>query len=261
MARVAHDLRQLNVPAEIATAWHSVCESIEHRSKPSMQKGLKEVLEVAEQQVEELQSHFKNKEDQRRCHLQQLEEHLLAAEKELEILERMAVEDSTASRSEAREWLETGKLSKVPDAVAMSDSESDTLDDTSDIAPIEWPKEEPQISPMCIVDSVPEVLPLTLHNPGASGPMIGQALPVETNEPGTGSKLFWAHLIRDPRPVCSEEYSDYLDRTEFEKLLSAQKTAALLDALSAIQQDSCLLGGLAAGERRIFGASLCGLFR
>ena len=158
-------------------------------------KGWKKSLEVAEQQVEELQRHFKNKEDQRRHHLQQFERHLLAAEKELEILERMAVEDSTASRSEAREWLETGKLSKVPDAVAMSDSESDTLDDTSDIAPIEWPKEEPQISPMCIVDSVPEVLPLTLQNPGASGPMIGQALPVnETNEPGTGSKLFWAHF-------------------------------------------------------------------
>ena len=237
MARVAHDLRQLNVPAEIATAWHSVCESIEHRSKRSMQKGLKEVLEVAEQQVEELQRHFKNKEDQRRHHLQQFERHLLAAEKELEILERMAVEDSTASRSEAREWLETGKLSKVPDAVAMSDSESDTLDDTSDIAPIEWPKEEPQISPMCIVDSVPEVLPLTLQNPGASGPMIGQALPVnETNEPGTGSKLFWAHLIRDPRPVCSEESSDYLDSTEFEKLLGPHKRlhwalVVLVDAL------------------------------
>ena len=218
MARVAHDLRQLNVPAEIATAWHSVCESIEHRSKRSMQKGLKEVLEVAEQQLEELQRHFKGKEDQRRHHLQQFKEHLLAAENELEILERMAVEDSTASRSEAAEWLETGKLSKVPDAVAMSEgSESDTLDDTSDIAPIEWLRlyrEKTQISPMCIVDSVPEVLPLTLHNPGASGPMIGQALPVnETNEPGIESKLFWAHLIRDPRPVCPEECSDYMDRS------------------------------------------------
>lgn len=30
---------------------------------------------------------------------------------------------------------------------------------------------------------------------------------------------------------------------------------ALVDALWPIQQDSCLLGGLAAGERRIFGAS------